>query len=293
MVVYFECPECACACACTEFQIGGPVACERCGRRVKVPRWAFHPPMTSASSNAGGAGDPQRRHAFDRSLIPTPAPLAARISRHIERDIGPCPMVFHHTLASDDPLDIHVVPPQMATNASQASSLLHVYTLATSGLSSRRPNPRLRRRTVSPLSELMISLPANWPGLRPDGMFDHQLIRLPEYAWPIEWLKTISSLAFQYSIDPVAGMVFPAKGKSHLSAPGSNFAGVMLAPSVLRPNASPLVVNDDLEVSFLSLWPLFAEELRLARRKGPEELLARFMAQGITDVVCPSRPRVE
>jgi len=291
MVVYFECPECACACACTDFQVAGAVACERCGRRVKVPRWARHGAM-ARQSDAGGNNDPEQRRAPDRSLIPTPAPLAGRISHHIERTLGPCPMVLHHTLAPDEQLDLHVVPPHSAGERAALSSSFHGYTLATSGLSSRRPNPRSRRRTPAPLAELLISLPSDWPGLRPDGMFDHQAIRLPQNSWPVEWIKSVAGMLFGHLADASPGTLLPPKLTAPLVAPGTKFTGVLLAPSVLHARASTLMVHDDLMVSFLALWPLYSEELRLARRNGADELLARFAAHGITDVIAPNRPNV-
>ncbi len=295
MVVYFECPQCACTCACSDFDVASAASYHHCGRRIEQPRQVF---LNAEAGGRGGAaprgGDTPRHRGkpFPQPFISPPPPLAGRISRHIERAIGPCPMVFHHALAPDAPLDIHVSPPRKGRH-SAGSAPIPCFTLVTSGLSSHRLHPprSAHAATASPYAELMISLPANWPGLRPDGMFEHDAIRRPENAWPLEWLKTIAALSIERKVLPTPA-VFRAP-KLALPAPGTAYTGVMLLASVLHPKASPLVVHDDSSVAIYALWPVYPEEILLARRAcGIAELSARLAAEGIPDLVHPARKNV-
>ena len=78
-------------------------------------------------------------------------PFLERISRHIDRTIGPCPGVFHEIVSVDAHIDLHIVPAQPNVVQSKQRPLGGDYvTIVTSGMSSRpmKLTPR-RRRTAS------------------------------------------------------------------------------------------------------------------------------------------------
>lgn len=295
MVVFFECPQCACECACTEFQSAGAIACEHCGRRVLIPRWAAHKAMAGDSGERPSPRRSSPRPQFPDDLIATPQPLTGRISRHIERIFGPCPMVFHQRLLCDHQLDIHLIPP------SDPSAARACFTFATSGLSCAPPHRSRSRQTAGPgaaparphgdFCELILCLPADWPGLRPNGMCEPHF-QDPANAWPLEWLKAAAA-ALMNASPPRPGAIFPKNAKSSCRAPDSPFTAVMLLPSAVFPKTLPLFVDDDFSVSFLALWPLYPEELRLARRRGGiRELIARFKKAALTELIDKTRPNV-
>jgi hypothetical protein len=219
------------------------------------------------------------------ALFPPPTRFLPQISRHIERTIGPSPMVFHEIVSSDIELDLHVVPPQPGAASPQFPQGRNFYTFVTSGLSTRA-----MKRPASPESagqaiyaELMITLPADWPGLFPDGTMSPDAMNAEENSWPIRWLKLLAHLAHERNVFLGAGNTYT--GEAGAIAGNTRLAGVLTAPSVLHPASARLPVRDDLTVAFLALWPAYPEELALAQHEGGAALLTRLRRAGITDLV--------
>jgi hypothetical protein len=48
-------------------------------------------------------------------------------------------------------------------------------------------------------------------------------------------------------------------------------------------------VNEEKEIVFYSVVPLYREEMELKLRAGADELLERFTRKGMTDVIDPAR----
>jgi len=73
-------------------------------------------------------------------------------------------------------------------------------------------------------------------------------------------------------------------------APNTTLCGVVLLPSVTVPEAfATLQIDAEKEVHFLSLVPLYREEMDLKLRKGTDALLERFDKQGVDDTIDPRR----
>jgi hypothetical protein len=225
-------------------------------------------------------------------LFPPPTRFLPQISRHIERTIGPCPMVFHEIVSNDIELDLHVVPPQPGVASPLFPAGRNFYTIVTSGLSTRP-----MKLPASPDSdeqaayaELMITLPADWPGLFPDGTMSPEAMSAQENAWPIRWLKLLAHLAHEQDVFLGAGNTYA--GETGAIAGNTPLAGVLTAPSVLHPKSARLPIRDDLAISFLALWPVYPEELALAQCEDGPALLRRLHRAGITDLVDIRRKNV-
>jgi hypothetical protein len=212
-------------------------------------------------------------------LSPAPTRHLNQITRHIGRTIGHSPMVFHEMLEGVR-LDLHVVPP-LAGPASAA----HPYgrshfTLVTSGLSAAGGQ-------MGRCAELMISLPADWPGLRADGTFAPEMMQEDVLSWPVRLLKSVAHICREQG--PKVGELFPVMegGQKLRNVP---FAAAAVLPSMLHPQSTRLVVHDDLAISFLALFPLYEEELR-AGISGTQ-LAATLAQRNVTDLVDVRRGRL-
>jgi hypothetical protein len=225
-------------------------------------------------------------------LFPPPTRFLPQISRHIERTIGPSPMVFHEVVSGDIELDLHVVPPQPGAASRLFPTGRNFYTIVTSGLSTRpmkmSASPDADERTA--YAELMITLPADWPGLFRDGTMSPEAMVEEENAWPIRWLKLLAHLAHEQDVFLGAGNTYA--GEAGGIAGNTQLAGVLTAPSVLHPKSARLPVHDDLVIAFLALWPVYPEELALAQCEDGPALLQRLHHAGITDLVDLRRENV-
>lgn len=223
------------------------------------------------------------------SLAPAPARFHHQVTRHIERTIGPSPMVFHEIISADMHLDIHIIPPQPGPAAPDHPRGRNFFTLVTSGMSAR-PMPGHADSARAPrLLELMISLPADWPGLRPDGTFIQDQMCHEENWWPIRWLKKLARMPVEEDAALAEGYMVPGTPDASPYAAGTRLGCVALFPSVLHPKAAHLVVHDDIAIDFLALWPLFPEEMMLRHQHGPAALQSALTAAGITDLIDPRR----
>jgi hypothetical protein len=232
-------------------------------------------------------------------LSPAPTRFLNPITRHIGRTIGGSPMVFHEIMSADIHLDLHIVPPDAGASAAGHPLGRDFYTIVTSGMSTRAmPMPETsedsdaRDPEYSRYAELMISLPAGWPGLRPDGTFVQQYMTDEANWWPIRWLKMLARLPHEYDTWVGAGYTIPNTPPDQPYAPNTGFSCLLLLPSVLHPNARHLVVHDDVTIEFLSLWPLYPEEMELKLNEGLEALQAAFAAAHIADLLDIHRPNV-
>jgi len=292
MSISFQCPHCYCAYILDDHCAGRLLPCRQCGRQILAPRG-------TAQTDPGGfaLGESHITRQVEKAamptLFPTPTRFLNQISRHLDRTIGPSPMVFHEIVSTDIHLDLHIVPPQPGRPTPDHPHGRNFYTIVTSGMSTR---PMTLPSGADPecprYAELMITLPAHWPGLRPDGTFVQEDMQDENNWWPIRWLKMIARLPHEHATYVGAGHTMP-NGPQGEPFSVSTHLGCMLAqPSVLDPKADRLVVHDDLTIAFLALWPIYPEEMALKLHQGADALMDRFHRAGITDLINPQRKNV-
>ena len=223
-------------------------------------------------------------------LAPSPTRYLHHITRHIERHIGPSPMVFHEIVSADIHLDVHIVPPVKMPPSPQHPFGRNFYTLVTSGMSTRPLEGPADGATR--LMELMISLPADWPGLRHDGTFIQEYMSHEEHWWPIRWLKMLARQPYEGGQGINIGDTVPNGATGEPFASNTTLGCMMLAPSLLHPQAQSLVVHDDVSIEFLALWPIHVREMEFKSQHGAEALLARLLDNRITDLLNPERAPV-
>lgn len=76
-------------------------------------------------------------------------------------------------------------------------------------------------------------------------------------------------------------------------AANTKLCGAIVLPSITVPGEfHTLRIDDQKEITFYSVVPLYAEEMNLKLRSGTDELLERFSKKDITDIISVTRPNV-
>ncbi|MNN35009.1 Suppressor of fused protein (SUFU) [compost metagenome] len=195
------------------------------------------------------------------------------ISAHIERHLGPIANVFHEIISDTVHLDVHVVmPTEDCPNIR----------LVTSGMSDL-PMTLGEGVEVSPYLELMMTLPADWP-LQQDQLQDER-----NY-WPIRLLKTLARLPHKYGTWLGLGHTVPNGDPAEPYAPGVGFDGAILLLALSAPDeVDELPIDDGRTIEFLSVVPLYPEEMALKLSHGTDALIDLLSDNDIGDVIEPGR----
>lgn len=195
------------------------------------------------------------------------------ISAHIERHLGPIANVFHEIISDTVHLDVHVVmPTEDCPNIR----------LVTSGMSDL-PMTLGEGVEVSPYLELMLTLPADWP-LQQDQLQDER-----NY-WPIRLLKTLARLPHKYGTWLGLGHTVPNGDPAEPYAQGVGFDGAILLLALSAPDEfDELPIDDGRTIEFLSVVPLYPEEMALKLSHGTDALIDLLSDNDIGDVIEPGR----
>ncbi|KRG63179.1 ankyrin [Stenotrophomonas humi] len=195
------------------------------------------------------------------------------ISTHIEHHLGPIANVFHELISDAVHLDVHVVMP-----TADCPNIR----LVTSGMSDL-PMTLGEGVEASPYLELMLTLPADWP-LQQEQLQDER-----NY-WPIRLLKTLARFPHKYGTWLGLGHTVPNGDPAEPYAPGVGFDGAILLLALSAPDAfDELQVSDGRTIEFLSVVPLYPEEMALKLSHGTDALIDLLSDNDIGDVIEPGR----
>ena len=259
------CPHCSKRYELDDARAGESIRCVSCGKRFTVPEVERSPGGSQIFHHEANVNPP--------NITTEATPHLERIGEHIERCIGPSPMVFHELISPEVHIDLHVVSPQPHVEPSEARPLGgNYFTVVTSGVSSRPMNaPEGSPR----LAELMIALPREWPGMKPDGTFETDTMSDERNWWPFRWLKTLARMPHEYDTFLDFGHTIPHGNPPEPFADNTKLCCWMIAPSTLCP-VEDLVIDDDTGVRFFACLPLYREEMELKLNNGVEALIEAF-----------------
>ncbi|YAL82664.1 suppressor of fused domain protein [Dermacoccaceae bacterium W4C1] len=194
---------------------------------------------------------------------------------HLRSFLGPEIQVLSEKVSIGINLDLYVFP---------VTPERPFVTLVTFGMSDL-PSPDLGL-----LSELLIAVPAGWPGIDP---LDGELLKDPANFWPINLLKDVAripavsgkSVTWGHSIADVEGELFRA-------AP--QFAGSVIGPPAGLPPQLMVAETPDGTVETLAVIPITAPEMeyKVSLPGGGDSLIDRFFDAGVSVVVAPDRQDV-
>jgi hypothetical protein len=235
--------------------------------------------MDKERSRSGGTIQRYRDTA-----APKPVPSALpkyfdEIVDHLEPFLGSVGSVFHEIVSDQVHLDILSFPP--TGNRS-------FWTFVTCGMSSE---PMLVPEDIDDPSsceraELVISLPAEWCG---SGDPD-QLEREGKW-WPIKILKYAAHFPHLYKTWFWFGHTMAIEEKPEPLDDNTPFCAFFLAFPLGWPMESlKMIARDGRPISFLSVIPLYTDELQFKLDKGTDALLDLFDKARVNELLDPSRP---
>lgn len=202
---------------------------------------------------------------------------------HVQEYIGEVTWILHENISEDMHIDILVVEPTPARD---------YYTLLTMGMSASPMNVP-EDMDISPFSELMIYLPPDWVVPRPDDVDatypDESDPAEEENYWPIHWLKILAHLPVNYDT---------WLGYAHSIPTGKGFTNntelnsFLLSIPLEEEDFFTLSLENDKEISFWNIVPVYEEELQYKIENGADSLFELFDQFEISAIVDISRPNV-
>jgi hypothetical protein len=225
------------------------------------------------------SGKPIYRHERrDREFEPAfgDAGTIGAVSRHVGRYVGKVEHVFHEIVSDLVHVDVHLVPPQPNRP---------FVTLVTSGMSDK-PMTLPPGCDAPEYAELLLCLPPDWP-------LDQTEFKDEANYWPIRLLKFLARLPHAYDTWLGFGHTVPnGDPPEPYDASTGLCCALLLPPSLFDERFNQLARSDDKVVQFLAVVPLYREEMEFKLRYGTDELLRRFVAVGICELLDPRRPNV-
>jgi hypothetical protein len=293
MAISATCPHCGHHYNLDDSLAGRKGKCKVCKQLFPIPS----APRKTEERTAGGIPvvrapeKPKAAAAADE--VPAVTPYLKQIERHIEKTIGPAPLVFHEIVSEDIHLDLYIVPPTNQEPSEEHPMGTFHYTVVTAGLSAKpQAVPAEAREDISPFQELMIAVPGDWPGMKPDGSFDKAVMKDDANWWPFGFLKMVARMPSEYETFLAPGVTIPNGEAAEPFAANTKLGCMMVFPPMLSPEANTLQISDALNIQFWALWPLYPEEMKLKLDKGLEPLLTKIGEAEITELIQVDRPNL-
>lgn len=198
------------------------------------------------------------------------------IGRHIERHWGKVDEVFHEIMSEYVHIDIHVI---------RATAQRPYHLLLTSGMSDR-PMTAPEGAEEFGYAELLLALPAEWP-------VDHASFEDERDYWPIRQLKQAARFPHVHRTWLWYGHTFANGDPLDTYADDVAFCASILSVPVLCEKAAwKLEISPEKRIQFLSLIPIYEEELRFAWENGSDALLDRLDTVDSTELISKNRLNV-
>jgi len=203
------------------------------------------------------------------------------IEQHLEKHIdhGDNSWVFHELISDIVHVDVHIIPPSDSRN---------YFVLVTTGMSDKPMNTPPEAKHLS-YAELLMCLPPSWPLSLQRG----ELLSNEQNYWPIRSLKFLARFPHEYNTWFGPGHTIPNGDPPMPFAENTKLCCALLVEPILYgQDFAHLKVNDTKTVNFLSLIPIYTEEMDFKLKRGTSALLKRFNENGITEVLRLDRKNV-
>jgi hypothetical protein len=257
--------------------------CKECQAVFVIPQPAA-PPKRVATTGHGGPvysySDDARPTQFEMAI--GDSANIERISNHIEQYCGKVGSVLHELVSDMVHIDVHWVQPTPERN---------YHTLVTSGMSDR-PMLAPEQAADCEYAELMLCLPPEWPvgeiyealpGQEPN----------PRHYWPIYVLRMLARFPHKFSTWLWLGHTMPNGDPAEPYADNTQLCcALLLMPLRFEPGFRKLVIDEEKTINFLSVVPLYNEELEAKLEKGVEALIPGFDKHGVTELLDVKRRNV-
>lgn len=199
-----------------------------------------------------------------------------QISEHIERHLGEVETVYHEIVSDTVHIDVHFVKP---------SERFPFARLITSGMSDL-PMTTPQDIDVPKFLELIVTLPPEW-------RLDQASFEDENWYWPVRQIKYLARFPHKYQTWLGWGHTIPNGDPAEPFAPTTKLSGSIVLPSITVPDDfHTLKIDEEKEITFYAVVPLYKEEMDLKLRSGSDKLLERLGKKGISDVINPNRTNV-
>jgi hypothetical protein len=196
-----------------------------------------------------------------------------QISDHIEAYLGKVEAVFHEIVSDTVHVDVHFVKP------SQQFPFVRLVTSGMSDLPMAIPEGSDTARYL----ELVVTLPGDW-------RLDQNSFKDEAWYWPVRLIKMLARLPHKYNTWLGRGHTVPHGDPAKPYASNTKLCGAIILPSATVPDGFyKLRIDENKEIVFLSVVPLYEEEMNLKLRLGTDELLNRLDKVGVNDIIDPAR----
>jgi hypothetical protein len=230
------------------------------------------------------AGIPIHRHkARERAFEPAIAheENLEKIDEHIRRHIGEVAAVYHEIISDLVHIDVHLVEP---------SPMRQYFTLITSGMSDR-PMRHPDGFEEFKYAELMMSLPADWP-VHVEGFWEGKFEK-EKFYWPVRWLKELARFPHEYQTWLWASHTVPNGDPPQAYASNTKLCCALLMNPVLVPDEfHHLDMGAGKVIHFLSMLPIYKEEMDYKLKQGLDPLLERLENAQVTELLNIKRKNV-
>lgn len=209
------------------------------------------------------------------SLIPIPEELEL-IDQHIETYLGPVHMVWHELVSEIVHIDVHHIKP---------TDSRPFQTLVTSGMSDRPMNAPSGAEEFR-FAELVMTLPADWP-------IGEEEFKDEANWWPIRLLKMLARFPHEFNTWLWWGHSMPNGDPPAAWHESTKQSGVvLLGPTMVPDDFHMLDCGEEKKIHFLSVVPVYTEEMNAKLKYGTEYLTELFVKNDIDDIVNPNRKNV-
>lgn len=236
--------------------------------------WRVLTPVETESED----GRVQRHHGWEGDKAPpaTSGRNRTAIAQHVEKFWGPSQFITLDGEAEYVELGIHVVP---------ATRQRPYHTLITSGMSDRAMNAPEGAEEAR-FAEMVISLPPDWP-------LDGESLATEEHGWPLEWLLELARFPHRYGTWIFQGHTIPNGEDPEPYAANTGFCCMLLASPVLcADGGEELTLGDKTKIHFLSVIPIYREEMELALASSSDALFEKLGERDVSELLNLDRPNV-
>lgn len=231
------------------------------------------PMEAAAPTDPAASADDTPAPAAGGGLAPEVVAPVDALSAHLDRCVGPVEQVLAELVPGAVRVDVLV-----ATAGRGPNSRL----LVSCGMSSQ-PMAVPEGAADPPLAELVLALPDDWP-------ISREAFEDESRYWPVRLLKRLARLPHEQH--DWLGRGHTAANDPREPFPGTRFTGSLIAAPQLTPGLSPLPLDAGSAIGFHAVYPLYPEELELAKEQGSDVLVGRLAGQQITELVDLERPNV-
>jgi hypothetical protein len=215
----------------------------------------------------------ERKRPFE---VATGSEDAEKLDLHIEQYVGEIDMVYHEIISDLVHIDVHHIKPTSARN---------VHTLVTTGMSDRPMLPPEQMADCK-YAELLITLPPDW-------LISSDAFQDEANYWPVRLLKWLARFPHEYETWLWYGHTIPNGNPPEPFHHSTKLDCAMLAPPLsLSEEFHSFQCNEEKEVHFFSVIPLYPEEVTLKLRNGSNALFDLFDKYKIDEVVDLNRRNV-